>query len=737
MQSSAETQQILYGANTDPGLVGIVPTESGVALWTRNDGAVVREEQEYRPSIITAHPHLLDDFKPDVQITPLRGDHLYAYRATCENWAHQDAALKHLSSYYRQHRAEFEFEPYLRFTDPVNQYLLESGRTHFKQLDLQDVRVVYLAVRTLAPEGAEYADPHEAGDRILLIGLADGHQQSEVLRLVDENEKGLLLQLNERLLELDPDVIVGHNAFKGALNYIQVRAKRHRVKLVWGRDGSVVKVRKSRAPAAEKQLEYPRMDIGGRSVVDTWFLAHYYDIVKRDLLGFDAPTVARHLDETCQVPDALPVWEIERYWRDKPNVLVADIQYELQATQAIFSLLAGSYFAQAQLLPMTLQDSVVRGNGVKINHLLLREYLRRGESIPEPADARTFIGGYTEIRQTGVLHNVLNVDVASLYPSIMVSHAVKPDSDTGGVFQPLLRELTAQRLEAKRVLKASKDNVERVRADARQAAFKIFINSFFGYLGTNRMNWADPLKAEYITTTGQQIVRGLADLIEREQGKIIEIDTDGVYFTAPPGYSSADDRERLVKKINKELPTGITIELGGYYPAMLSYKVKNYALLSEDGSVTIRGSGLRSRGLEPYLNRYIAQCLRAILLGQTEVIDEMARALEDRIKSGTIGIRELAKTETLIESLDTYKEKVEAGSRNRAAAYEIALRASRPLHPGDQVSYYITGDSANVKAYESANPLSTFTALTSDYNKGYYIKKLNNSRKRLEVLFSD
>lgn len=730
MSETAEARVLLYGADQRPDVVGLAPTAEGVKLWRRQAGSLTAEQVPFKPFFLTSHPHLLDKFKPAAEVATLGGDNLYSHRVICDDWQDCEAALKHVIAYYRQHRSEFEFEPYLRFTDPANQYLLASGCTHYLEMDLAELNVLYVAIRALASGGAEYADPREASDTLVLIGLSDGRNYTRVFRL-ENTESALLEQVGHELVARDPDVVAGHGLFKGALDYINQRARRCKLKLAWGRDGSVMTSRKSRAPAAEKQLEYPRADIAGRSLIDTWFLAQYYDIVKRDLVRYDAAYVARYLDATCQVPDDLPVWNVEQVWTTKPELLIADLRYELTATAVIFQTLAGSYFAQAQMLPLSFQDCVVRGNGVKINSLLMREYLRRNESIPEPAEARTFIGGYTDLRRTGLIHDVLNVDVASLYPSIMLSHGVKPDADTGDVFQPLLKELTSQRLEAKQLARSSADRSVRTRADARQGAFKIFINSFFGYLGTNRMNWADPLKAEFITTTGQQIVQQLARGVEQAGGEVIEIDTDGVYFTAPEGCESEELRNALVEQLSNSLPEGISIELSGFYPAMLSYKVKNYALLQEDGNVIVKGSGLKSRGLEPFLHNFIAYSLSAILHDHPELIDSRYRELRQMIEQRSINARELAKTETLIESLDTYSAKVAEGLRNRAAAYEIALAASRPLRSGDQVSYYITGVKASVTGFEAARPLRVYNPAEPDYNVKYYLKKLDQNYKKV------
>lgn len=749
MAEKTGSSKLLYGADGRAHLVGCTPSEGGMALWWRGSGAgdgggqdppdgdggqVHHEDVPYSPFFLLSHRELLDQFKPEPRTTALGGQshRNYGFKVECDGWKHCDEAIAHVNRIYRAHKSDFTFEPVLKFSDPVNQYLLASGQTHYKDELLAGLNVLYFTIRARPSGGAEYADPQVEGDQLLMVGLADGRGWEVVLRLCGMSEKDLIELACEIILDQDPDVIVGHDIFKHDLSYFAARAKRHKVKLNWGRDGSAVSIRKSRAPAAEKQLEYPRIGIAGRSVVDTWFLTQYYDIVKRELEQYDAPYVAGYLDKSSQLPPPLPTWEIDELYDSKRELVLADVKYELQAAAIIFRTLAPSYFAQAQMLPLTLQDCVVRGNGVKVNNLLMREYLRRGEAIPAPVEARTFVGGHTEIRQSGLIRDVLNVDIASLYPSIMLSHGIKPASDHGGVFQPLLNELTSRRLQYKRLARSADDQRTRVSADARQAALKVFINSFFGYLGTNRMNWADPQQAEKITTTGQQLVKQLAEYVEAEGGEVIEIDTDGVYFTAPVNAASVQEREELVERINSRLPEGINVELGGYFPAMLSYKVKNYALLHEDSSITIKGSGMKSRGLEPYLHGFIEFSIKALLRGRSVDIEQRFNELRDAIAGRSIDISQLAKTDTLIDTLDTYTDKVEAGKRNRAAAYEVALQAKRRLRPGDQVSYYITGEKATVKAYEAAKPLRQFSPGAPDYNIKYYVKKLEQNLKKVK-----
>jgi DNA polymerase elongation subunit (family B) len=275
-----------------------------------------------------------------------------------------------------------------------------------------------------------------------------------------------------------------------------------------------------------------------------------------------------------------------------------------------------------------------------------------------------------------------------------------------------------------------------VAADARQAAFKIFINSFVGYLGTDRMNWADPSQGEYITTTGQALVKQLAEVVEAQGGSVIEIDTDGVYFTAPEGCTDDAARAALQQAINGAMPDGISAELGECYAAMLSHRIKNYALLSVDGEITVKGSGMKSRGLEPYLHKFIGEGIADILRGQPERIEQRYTDVRAQIESRQIDIRELAKTDTLIDSLEIYKGKTSGGSRNKAAAYEVALRARRPLRAGDKVSYYITGDKKTVKAFEAAKPLREYDPENPDYNIAFYVKMLDENLKKVQGFMS-
>ena len=203
----------------------------------------------------------------------------------------------------------------------------------------------------------------------------------------------------------------------------------------------------------------------------------------------------------------------------------------------------------------------------------------------------------------------------------------------------------------------------------------------------------------------------------------IEADTDGVYFMPPPGHSGDADTA-LLERVAADLPAGITLELDGRYAAMFSYKMKTYALLDARGRLNLKGSAFRSRGLEPFQRRVIEEIVRLLVAGAAAD----AKAVIDRwladFAAHRIDIRTFARTETLQEPLEVYRERVAGGMRAPSAAYELAAAGGRPVQPGDQISYYVTGRTARVPVNEAAKLASMWDREHPDENVEYYQSKV-------------
>jgi len=702
-----EKNEILFGADPTPRIVAIELGETGTVKVHRRekDGSTTTDVEPFHP-FVWADSDVVD---LGIEAEKLKGELKFGWLITVDSWKELIALRNGLKNAGRD---------FFAFTDPVQHYLTATGRTLFKDLPFEELKRMQLEV--LAND-----------NHIMSIALSDNTGWEELIivdsRNTEESERNAIKQLTSVIKERDPDVIEGHDLFRVDLPYVVARAQKLKTKLDWGRSGGFLRSRPSRLQIAEKTIDYPKFAIDGRHFVDTFLLAQFYDVGLRTLTGFERSDVARHFG-LCESEEisALTGKELERVYLEKDERFRKRSLCGVRETRAMSDLLSPSYFVQAQIFPYNYQDVIVRGNATRINGLFLREYFRQRHSIPELPIPQTFEGGYTDIFFTGVARNVWHCDVASLYPSIMLQFDCFPASDRLQIFRHLLTDLRKFRLEAKAKMRAAKDPAKQRHLEAFQNTFKILINSFYGYLGFAQGHFADFDAAARVTQIGRDLLKKMIDWLNKQGAKVIEVDTDGIYFVPP----EKADIEELQKGLAKELPPGIEVELDEQFEAMFSYKAKNYALLTKDDDVIIKGGALKSRGLEKFQRVFLEEMIKLVMEGKSEAIVDLRNQFEKKIRSREWKIDMLMKTDTLQDSLEKYRAKIAGSARNRAAAYELALASGRPYKPGDQVSYYIKSTPKKVPAYEAARLASEFDPQNRDENVDYYVAKLDELVKK-------
>jgi DNA polymerase, archaea type len=738
-----EKNMLLFGADETPRIVAVELGESGTVRVHRRetDGSTITDVEPFHP-FVWADSDVVD---LGIDTERLRGDLKYGWLITVDSWKELIALRNGLKKAGRN---------FFAFTDPVQHYLTATGRTLFKDLAFEALKRMQLEVLSVAGGGDPGSDDH-----ILGIALSENTGWEELIVVdptnVEESEHAAIKKLTQLIKERDPDVIEGHDLFRVHLPLLAARAKKLKTKLDWGRSGGFLRSRPSRLQIAEKTIDYPKFTIDGRHFVDTFLLAQFYDVGMRSLAGFERTDVARHFDlcESEQI-SGLTGKDLERAYLSDSEMFRRRALCGVRETRALSDLLSQSYFIQAQIFPYNYQDVIVRGNATRINALFLREYFRQRHSIPELPMPRAFEGGYTDIFFTGVARNVWHCDVASLYPSIMLQFDCFPVTDELQIFRHLLTDLRSFRLEAKARMRAEQNPAKQHYLQALQNTFKILLNSFYGYLGFAQGQFADFDAAAHVTQIGRDLLKKMIDWLNAHGAKVIEVDTDGIYFVPPAtvaggadaGRGDAQDQpgstppattiEALQKGLAAELPAGIDVEIDERFDAMFSYKAKNYALLTKDGDVIIKGGALKSRGLEKFQRVFLEEMIKLIMQGKTEAIGELRNDFERKIRNREWNIEMLMKTDTLQDSLDKYRAKIAGSARNRAAAYELALASGRTYKPGDQISYYIKATPKKVPAYEAAKPASDFDPENRDENIDYYVTKLDDLVKKFSSLTS-
>ncbi len=507
---------------------------------------------------------------------------------------------------------------------------------------------------------------------------------------------GFVSAICAAVAEADPDVIEGEELYSVIIPDLAALAKKHKTTLALGRDGGEVVIKRSRYTAGGRQINCNNCIVNGRHLVDLTVLAVIHDGIHRELDDYSLDSLKEFFDlhgTDCEI------------------------------IRALSDMWLPSFFYRAMFLPVSLQSVILRGSGSMLDALLVDACCRQGLAVPLPDAAESFEGALSRSENSGVFRRVMHCDVRSLYPSILLSENISPRKDHTGIFLHFLRTLRDFRLAAREKMHNAASEVEKREAGALQSAFKILINSFYGYLGFAQGVFNDYALAAKVTSRGREIMNLMLDFLQKAGCRIIELDTDGIYFQLPEQGNAADIEEDL----QDILPSGIKVEFDEMIPAMFSYKSKNYALLKSDGKIEITGAALKSRALEPFIREALAFGIDALLRDQQEKIAPYFEKLSRDITEHSLPLAKLAKCETLNDSTANYSRKLAAGKGRRSAAYELLIAAGISAGAGRKVRFYVTGTGKKVPVVDNSALLADDSPRNE--NVAYYLEKCRGAEE--------
>jgi len=689
-----EYDPVLFGKDPTPHIVAVEPVNNHIRLFIRDGGQLRTVEELFRPWLLSDKPMRIEGVHWQELEGELQGRRMLKHLAVCDDREAFESLRRALRDEHREIIAYGSF---------ARQYLMLSGKTLFKGMTFSDLHRLQLDIETST------LTPDQAGAQILMIALSDTRGYEALL---DGDEKHIIEQFVERIQALDPDVIEGHNLFGFDLPYLAARAKALGIPLRLGRDGSELRFGSARQCiiGANSRTFTPAF-AHGRHLIDTYLSVQRFDIGRGDLESYGLKEATQQLGIAAPDRIYLERDQIPDLWRTDPETVRRYCLQDVHETRRLAELTLPTEFYQCQMLPDTLQNLATIGTGEKANLMFLRAYLAEGHAIPAPQAAREYPGGYTEVRQVGLIPRIVKADVESLYPSVMLRYGIKPRADHLNVFLPTLERLRRLRLEAKARAKQT-HGAESAYWDGLQNSFKILVNSYYGYLGSP-YHFNDYDAAEQVTLTGQDLVKQIAAEIERQGGTVVEIDTDGVYFQPPPEVQSEADEIAFVERVGGVLPEGIRLAYDGRYRAMLSLKTKNYVLQGYDGKLTFKGASLRSRADEKFGREFLNNAIQWLLNGEPERVADEYRRLARAILNGEVDIEQLCR-----------RERVTAKSKQHThPLYPLARR----FQIGDYIMVYRRREGT----------LGLLEEYADDEDREHYVDKLYKFAARLEPLFPD
>ncbi len=165
-------------------------------------------------------------------------------------------------------------------------------------------------------------------------------------------------------------------------------------------------------------------------------------------------------------------------------------------------------------------------------------------------------GGYVKDPVKGLHENIVSFDFRSLYPSIIISKNVSPDTmvaecsedecyiapevghkflkEPVGFVPSIIGNILKERVRIKTMMKASENPREKQILDVQQQALKRLANSMYGVYGYSRFRWYRIECAEAVTAWGRDFIKKTMKQAEDYGFKAIYADTDGFYATFEP-----------------------------------------------------------------------------------------------------------------------------------------------------------------------------------------------------------
>jgi DNA polymerase, archaea type len=757
-----EDDERLWGWDPTPGIVSVWAEADGRAfVWRRipEAGELVREDETFRPWILVNSldnlAHLGDRLRRERNPEPashaaaagftwreLQGPGALRFLVRADDGRALAAeVLKGASRRTHQNvrRLRDLGKDAVLVLPPEEQYLVATGRTHFRDLPFDRVRRLQFDLETTG------LDPSRG--RIFMAAVRRGDATTEVLEVAgdgDAHEADLIRRLVAAIQSDDPDVIENHNLHGFDLPFLELRARVLGIPLALGRLGPPgLRPRAARrgTAAGDEDGRRVRFTVPGREFIDTLDAVRRYDFAARELPSHGLKAVARHLGLAGPERIVIRGDRIHEVFRRDPARVRQYATSDVEEVAGVSKVLGGAAFALAQMAPRRYERLADAGaaTGV-IDPLLVRAYLRAGTALPahEPGDDTPHTGAAIYVFATGVAERVVKADVASLYPSLMRAYGIGPARDHLGALLSLVDRLVDCRLSAKASGRAAPPgSAERFAHEAMSAAMKLVINSAYGYLaaGGGLTRFADVHAANEVTRRGRETLDLMCRELDARGVTLIEADTDGVYFAVPQGWTEADER-RVVSEVATLLPPRVQLEYDGRWAAMLSHEPKNYALLGYDGSLALRGVAFRSSRAEPFGDAFLRRALTRLLAGDVPGVRDAYRETADALRRRELDARDVSSLVRLTKGPEEY---LETRGRRREAPYEALLNSGRTTWSiGDRIRIYRTAQGSVAVADEPDDEdIPAGPPAARDYDVPYYLHVLRGTfAARLERAFA-
>ncbi len=400
-----------------------------------------------------------------------------------------------------------------------------------------------------------------------------------------------------------------------------------------------------------------------------------------------------------------------------------------------------------RLAKMGLEDVTRRKVSAWVKNLMYWEHRRRGYLIPNESEllqlkgevktaakigGKRYAGAIVIDPIPGVYFNVVVLDFASLYPSIIKvwnlsyetidppkgwcpSNAVKEIRDEKGsrlhtvcvsrrgITSEIVGLLRDFRVGVYKKLAKNKELPENLRSwyNVVQAAMKVYINASYGVFGHEKFPFYTPSLAESVTALGRYVITSTLRKARELGLKVLYGDTDSLFLWSP----RRKQLESLIRWVYENF--SLDLEIDKEYKYVAFALKKNYIGVRIDGKIDVKGMVGKKKNVPKLLQETFAEVVKLIsniesdpvaLNNVKERLKEAVQNLYNRLKNRDFTLDEVAFKTTLNKPLNEY---VKTTPIHVKAALQLS-RYGIAVGKGDIILYVKTRTRDKVKAIQLA-----------------------------------
>jgi len=623
--------------------------------------------------------------------------------------------------------------------------------------------------RIPSPEFAEYP--------IMSISLASNDNTRKVLVLFRENLKIL------KEIMCDADIEIYDSEYGMLIDFLSIISQ-YPIIITFNGDNFdlrylYVRMIKLGLPKELVGIKVKKVLKGGKIEYETKFskalhidLYKFFNNKAIQIYAFEAKYKEVNLDSIAQALLGIGKVSLDDELGKVDLALLAhynfrDAEITLQLTMFSDELVWKLILLLMRISKLGLEDVCRSTVSIWIKNLFYWEHRRRGYLIPRREDIRSlkgkkvteaiikgkkYAGAIVIEPPQGLFFNVVVLDFASLYPSIMKQwnlsyETIDPDEnlcmkigsiidetnnvihkvchDRPGITSEIVGMLRDFRVKIYKKKAKDKNINETLRNwyDVVQRAMKVFINAAYGVFGADTFPLYAPSVAESVTALGRRIITSTIKKAAELDLRVLYGDTDSLFIWNPDPLKLEELRKWV------EDTFGLELEMDKRYKFVAFALKKNYVGISPNNEVDIKGMMGKKRNTPDFIKNLFTEILKKMSSIEEpedafKVINSIREDLEKYyllLKYKLLTLDEVAFHMALSKPLSEYKKT----TPQHVKAALMLQRYNVNVSSGDVITF------VKVKSKDGVKPIQL--AKISEIDTQKYLEAMEST---LEQLFT-